>query len=124
MLSFNRMVDDLDLTFSALADPTRRAILARLRRGPATVGELAEPFAVSLNAVSKHLRVLERAGLLRREVRGREHHCHLAAEPLRDAAVWAAGYREFWEERLDALESLLRSRGGARRRRAGKGRRA
>ena len=105
-----RSVAPLDRTFAALADPTRRAILARLRDGAGTVGELAEPFDISLNAVSKHLRVLEGAGLIRREVRGREHHCHLEAEPLRAAAAWAADYGEFWEERLDALADFLRQR--------------
>jgi DNA-binding transcriptional ArsR family regulator len=98
---------DLDQTFAALADPTRRALLNRLRDGPSTVGALAAPFDVSLNAVSKHLRVLERAQLVRREVRGREHHLHLNAAPLRDAVAWTAGYRDFWEQRLDALERLL-----------------
>lgn len=99
--------EGLDQTFAALADPTRRALLGRLRAGPSTVSELAEPFDVSLNAVSKHLRVLERARLVRREVRGREHHLHLNAEPLRDAVAWTAGYRDFWDRRLDALEKVL-----------------
>ena len=71
------------------------------------MGALAAPFAVSLNAISKHLRVLEEAGLVRREIRGREHHVHLDAAPLRSAAAWAANYREFWETRLDALERFL-----------------
>ena len=100
----------LDRTFAALADPTRRAILARLRDGPANVGELAEPFEMSFAAVSKHLGVLERAGLLVRERVGRERRCHLRANPLRDASDWTAHYQTFWEERLDALESLLAKR--------------
>jgi DNA-binding transcriptional ArsR family regulator len=107
------MVDQrtsLDRTFAALADPTRREILARLRRGPVNVSDLAEPFDMSLAAVSKHLGVLERAGLIERERRGRERRCHLRARPLRAASAWTAAYRTFWEERLDALESLLRSR--------------
>jgi len=119
-LIFNHMVQyqagapPLDQLFHALSDPTRRAIMARLTRGPALVTELAAPFATSLNAVSKHLRVLERAGLLRREVRGREHHCALEPGPLEGAAEWIAFYRRFWEHRLDALEALLIERGEAR----------
>ena len=101
-------IASLDRTFAALSDPTRRALLDRLRDGPSTVGALAAPFDVSLNAISKHLRVLEEAGLVRRQVHGREHHLRLDAKPLRSAVAWAAGYREFWEQRLDALEKLLR----------------
>ncbi len=105
---FNPMVervpDSLDRVFRAVADPTRRAILERLRRKPATVTEIAKPFAVSLNAISKHLLVLERAGLIRREIAGREHHCHLQPEPLREAVNWLQRYQAFWEMRLDALE--------------------
>lgn len=97
----------LDATFSALGDPIRRAILARLARGESTVSELAEPFDVSLPAVSKHLRVLERAGLVRREVIGREHRCRLDGRPLREAEAWLDHYRNFWEVRLDALERHL-----------------
>lgn len=97
----------LDRTFAALSDPTRRAILGRLRETPSTVTGIAEPFDMSLNAVSKHLRVLERAGLIRREVRGREHYCALEAAPLRRAAEWMEAYRTFWERRLDALEAFL-----------------
>ena len=106
----------LDHTFAALSDPTRRAILARLRRGPSTVGSLAEPFDMSLNAVSKHVRALERAGLIHRRIRGREHVCALDAAPLREAAAWMAEYREFWSRRLDALEALLRARSARGRR--------
>lgn len=104
----------LDGVFQALADPTRRAIVKRLSVGPALVTELAAPFDMSLNAVSKHLRVLERAGLLRREIRGREHHCALEAAPLEGAAEWIEFYRRFWTTRLDALETLLIERGEAR----------
>ncbi len=102
----------LDLTFAALSDPTRRAILARLREGPATVGEVAEPFPMSLNGISKHVQVLERAGLVKREVRGREHRLHLRAEPLRTASDWTAHYREFWEGRIDALERFVEQQTG------------
>ena len=111
------MTCQLDRTFAALADPTRRAILARLRRrGPSTVGGIAEPFDMSLNAVSKHLRALERARLIRREIRGREHLRALEAAPLRAAAAWITEYSEFWTRRLDALEAFLAtSRPRARR---------
>src|SRR5271166_6296069 len=111
----NRMVNystaaadaPLDATFGALADPTRRAILARLARGEATVKELSAPFDVSLPAISKHLRVLESAGLLRREVDGRIHHCRLDADPMKDAASWIEQYRAFWEFQFDALQKYL-----------------
>jgi DNA-binding transcriptional ArsR family regulator len=103
----NDSPDALDAVFSALADPTRRAILQRLARGAATVGELAEPFDMSLPAVSKHLRVLEAAGLTRRRVEGRVHHIGLAPDSLREAARWLESHRRFWESRLDALESFL-----------------
>ncbi len=121
MVEYNE--ERLDSTFAALADPTRRAILARLRRGPLRVTEIAAPFAMSLNAVSKHLKLLERARLLRRDVRGREHICSLDARPLSGATDWTAAYREFWESRLDALERMLMARRAAahpkRKRRAG-----
>lgn len=97
----------LNHTYAAIADPTRRAILTRLAQGEARVTELAEPFAMSLNAVSKHLRVLEQAGLVRRRVQGREHYLSLQAEALRTASAWLETYRQFWEERLDALETFL-----------------
>jgi DNA-binding transcriptional ArsR family regulator len=99
----------LDATFGALSDPTRRAILARLAQGEATVSELAEPFDVSLPAVSKHLRVLESAGLLRREIDGRIHRCRLAPQPMKDAAAWIEKYRAFWENQFDALAKYLES---------------
>jgi DNA-binding transcriptional ArsR family regulator len=114
------MVDQqpsLDQTFAALADPTRRQILARLRRGPVNVGVLAEPFDMSLAAVSKHLGVLERAGLIHRETHGRERLCHLRARPLRAASAWTETYRSFWEERLDALDAHPRTRRRRGRRR-------
>jgi DNA-binding transcriptional ArsR family regulator len=97
----------LDLIFSALADPIRRAILARLAEGEATVGELARPFDVSRPAISKHLRVLERAGLVRRTPDGRLSRCGLDAAPLQEAARWVERYRVFWEDQLDSLASYL-----------------
>ncbi len=112
-LILNRMVEyyqDLDAVFAAVADPTRRAILARLAQKPATVTAIAKPFPVSLNAISKHLMVLERAGLIRRKVIGREHHCSIEPRQLRRAAAWFDHYRLFWEERLDALERHLVAR--------------
>ena len=100
-------MSSLDLAFAALADPTRRRIVARLTRGAARVGDLAQPFDMSLNAVSKHLKVLERAGLVRRERVGREHYMQLRAAPLRDIARWASQYEQFWNQRLDALDRFL-----------------
>jgi DNA-binding transcriptional ArsR family regulator len=93
----------LDRTFAALADSTRRAILGRLALGEATVGELAEPFRMSRPAISKHLRVLERAGLVRRKRDGRISRCVLNATPMRNAADWVDRYRGFWTGQLDAL---------------------
>jgi DNA-binding transcriptional ArsR family regulator len=93
----------LDAVFSALGDPTRRWILARLATGPASITELAEPFAMTLPAVSKHLRVLERAGLMRREREGWYHRCYLEPGPLESAASFLARYRPFWESTLDEL---------------------
>jgi len=100
----------LDRVFSAVADPTRRAILARLEVRVETVTELAGRFPMSLNAVSKHVKVLESAGLVRREIVGREHRLYLEAAPLRDAEEWLGRYRRFWTSRLDALERMLRAR--------------
>jgi len=100
--------DALTATFSALADPTRRAILARLARGEASVTELAAPFTISLPAVTKHLKVLQRAGLIRRGRRAQWRPCRLDAEPLKDAADWVEQYRRFWEARLDRLDEYLR----------------
>ena len=99
--------DQLDLTFAALADPTRRAILSRLSEGESTVGDLARPFEISRPAISKHLRVLERAGLVRRARDGRLSRCGLDATPMRDAAEWVEEYRQFWESQLDALANFL-----------------
>jgi DNA-binding transcriptional ArsR family regulator len=102
--------DDAHLSqlFSALSDPTRRAILQRLaREGEATVGELARPFAMSLPAISKHIRVLEGAGLLERRVQGRVHRCRLQPRPLKDAVDWLVEYRQYWEAQLDALGRYL-----------------
>jgi len=101
--------DQLDTVFGALADPTRRAILARLTRGEATVGELAAPFKVSQPAISRHLKVLERAGLISRTRRATARLSRLRAEPLREATVWLAGYQAFWEESYDRLDELLAS---------------
>jgi DNA-binding transcriptional ArsR family regulator len=97
----------LDTVFSALADPTRRAILTRLANGEASVTELADPFDISLPAISRHLKVLEHAGLLAREKEGRVHRIRLVADPMLDALEWMARYGRFWEERLDALEALV-----------------
>ena len=99
----------LDVTFAALADPTRRRIVARLTRGATRVGDLALPFDMSLNAVSKHLKVLERAGLVRRQRIGREHYMQLRAAPLREIARWTSQYERFWNQRLDALGEFLNS---------------
>lgn len=99
--------DPLDNCFSALADPTRRAVLERLCSGDATLGELAEPLPMSLVAVQKHVRVLEDAGLVQTEKRGRTRHVRLAARPMKQAVNWMNRYRAFWEDRLDALADLL-----------------
>ena len=99
--------DHLSTTYAALADPTRRAILARLAAGEATVGELAEPFAMSLPAVSKHLKVLERAGLIARRRQAQWRPCRLDASPLKDATSWLEAYRRFWSSHVDALERYL-----------------
>jgi len=99
--------DYLSDTFSALADPTRRAILARLASGDASVTELLEPFALSQPAISKHLQVLERAGLISRSRDAQRRPCHLEAEPLKDAAAWIEHYRQFWTESFDRLDDYL-----------------
>src|SRR6266550_1526281 len=109
-------VDQLTSTFSALADPTRRAILARLAKGEATVNELAEPFAMSLQAVSKHLKVLERAGLISRGRDAQYRPCRLEAAPLDSAVEWIERHRKVWTERFDQLERHLRDIQGARKR--------
>jgi DNA-binding transcriptional ArsR family regulator len=97
----------LDAAFSALADPTRRAILARLAKGDASVMELAEPFAMTQPAISKHLKVLERAGLISRGRDAQRRPCRLEATPLRDVHTWIERYREFWEASFDALDDVL-----------------
>ncbi len=97
----------LDFTFAALADPTRRAILARLASGEASVMELAEPFAMSQPAISKHLKVLERAGLVSRGRDAQRRPCRLEVEPLAEANRWLEGYRQFWENRFQHLDTLL-----------------
>src|SRR5215475_6079809 len=103
----NTRQDSLSTTFAALADPTRRAILARLSKGPATVTELSAPFSISGPAISKHLRVLERARLIARGREAQWRPCHLEAGPLREVAEWTAGYRRFWEKSFDRLDTYL-----------------
>jgi DNA-binding transcriptional ArsR family regulator len=109
---FNHMVEQytshLDTVFHALGDATRRQMLRDLTRGERTVSQLAEPFAISLAAASKHIKVLEQAGMIRREVRGRTHLCRLDPGPLASAHEWLAAYERFWTDRLDALDRLLR----------------
>lgn len=105
----NAMADDqLSITFAALADPTRRAILARLARGEATVSELAEPFDLSLPTISKHLKVLQHAGLISQGRKAQWRPCRLEAEPLKEVAGWVAEYREFWDESFSRLDEYLR----------------
>jgi DNA-binding transcriptional ArsR family regulator len=99
--------DQISLVFGALADPTRRAILTRLTDGEATVAELAEPFAVSQPAISRHLKVLETAGLISRSRRATARLSHLEAEPLREVTTWLAGYQRFWDESHERLDELL-----------------
>jgi DNA-binding transcriptional ArsR family regulator len=103
--------------FHALSHEARRAMLTRLASGDRTIGQLAEPFSMSLEAASKHVRVLERAGVVRRTVEGRRHVCRLEARPLASVAAWLRFYERFWTERLDALENLLKSRRSKKRRR-------
>src|SRR6266571_5002881 len=112
--------DQLDSTFAALADPTRRAIMSRLARGEAPVAELAEPFAMSQPAVSKHLKVLERAGLIARGRDRQRRPARLEAGPLKEVADWADGYRRFWEESYDRLDEYLDQLQGKRARKRGK----
>ena len=101
--------DQLSMTFAALADPTRRAILARLAQGEATVNELAEPFALSLPTISKHLKVLQHAGLISQGRRAQWRPCRLEAEPLQEVAGWVADYRQFWDESFSRLDDYLRA---------------
>jgi len=104
----------LDAVFRALADPTRRAMLRDLAKQPRTIGELAAPFDISLAGASKHIQMLERAGLIQREVQGRVHTCRLDARPLHAGAEWIRHYERFWNARLDALETLLQGADAAR----------
>jgi len=99
--------NQLDAVFGALADPTRRSILDRLTQGEATVAELVTPFEISQPAISRHLKVLERAGLISRTRRATARLSHLEAEPLKEATMWLAGYREYWEESYERLDELL-----------------
>ena len=108
MVNHSMSPDRLDATFAALADPTRRAILARLASGEASVTELAEPFDMSLPAISKHLKVLERAGLIARGREAQWRPCRLEARPLKDASDWIEHYRQFWEQSFDRLDAYLR----------------
>lgn len=103
-------MEALSTALLAVSDPTRRAIVDRLARGPARISDVAAPFAMSLAAVSKHVKVLEKAGLVRRTRQGREHTLELDAAPLREIASWAARYEQFWTERLDRLEAYFANR--------------
>jgi DNA-binding transcriptional ArsR family regulator len=119
-LSMRADAQRLNRVYGAIADPTRRTMLGMLAGGEVTVGTLAERFPISFNGVSKHVKVLEQAGLVRRKVRGREHWLRLRPAPLREATRWLDHYREFWDTRLDALENFLvqpeeRSTGKGRR---------
>jgi DNA-binding transcriptional ArsR family regulator len=105
------MTPTLDHVLTAISDPTRRAILDRLTRGPARVTDVAEPFEMSLAAVSKHVRMLERAGLVRRARLGREHRLTLDARPLRRVVQWTSRYERFWNQRLDRLEAFFAQKG-------------
>jgi len=107
----NYIGKQLDPVFAALADPTRRAILVRLTHGEATVTEVAEPFETSLPAISKHIKVLEEAGLVARRKDGRTHYLRLVASPLKSAAQWLEQYHWFWESQLDSLEQFLKEGG-------------
>ena len=109
----------LDQVYGAIADPTRRAILEILSEGETNVGRLAQRFTISLNGVSKHVKVLEQAGLVERTVQGREHRLRLNAEPLQEASMWLEHYRAFWDARLAALEEYLLKKNRGARSRAG-----
>lgn len=104
------MVERLDMTFAALADPTRRGMLASLALGEKSIGELAAPYAMSFAGASKHVQALERAGLVERRKAGRQQLCRLRAEPLREADQWLRQWEDFWNTRLDALEALLKEK--------------
>ena len=105
----NYFSPQLDITFAALADPTRRAIVQRLAAGAATVKELAKPFSISLPAISKHLRILEQAGLLKRHKDGRVHHCRLNPVPLQEVEDWLNWHQQFWDRQFDSLDKYLHS---------------
>jgi DNA-binding transcriptional ArsR family regulator len=105
----------IDHTLSALADPTRRAVLERLGRGSATISELAEPAAMSLTALKKHVRILEEAGLVTTEKRGRRRHCYLGPRRLEDVTEWIESYRRSWEDRFDRLEQVIERKKGESR---------
>lgn len=107
MIYNSTVVDALTVTLSAVADPTRRSILDRLKRGPATVGELAEPYEISQQAISKHLAYLERARLIEKRREGRQHVCTLNSGPLAEVAGWTEQFRRFWEESYERLDSYL-----------------
>lgn len=124
MVNYNRTAKRLDRVFSALSDPTRRAIVVRLARGSATVGELAAPFRMTLPAVTKHLKVLERAGLLSREIEGRVHRCRLSGEPMAEASAWIEHHRKFWTAQLDSLSDYFEGRAPKRATRRGGSRRS
>lgn len=100
-------LNKLDHVFQALSDPTRRSIVALLAERPHCVGELVQPFSMTLAGISKHIKSLERAGIVQREIQGRNHICHLNAKALSEAYRWLGAYEEFWQGRLDALEQLL-----------------
>jgi DNA-binding transcriptional ArsR family regulator len=108
MVKYSEDTDQLSLTFGALADPTRRAILARLSKGETSVTELAEPFSMSMPAITKHLKVLEKAGLITRGKDAQWRPCQLKAGPLKEANNWIDQYRQFWEERFDRLDEYLK----------------
>jgi DNA-binding transcriptional ArsR family regulator len=113
MTRAGQQAKSLDLVFGAVADATRRSILDRLRSGSLTVTELARPYPMSLNAVSKHVKTLEKAGLIRRSIKGREHSCRLDAAKFDEAMNWMSFYSEFWGDRMSALEKhLIEKRGG------------
>lgn len=108
MVKYSENIDQLSLTFGALADPTRRAILSKLSKGEASVTELAEPFAISMPAITKHLKVLEKAGLITRGRDAQWRPCQLKVGPLKEANNWIDQYRKFWEERFDRLDEYLK----------------
>jgi DNA-binding transcriptional ArsR family regulator len=108
MVKYTAETDQLSLTFGALADPTRRAMLARLSKGEANVTELAEPFHMSMPAITKHLKVLEKAGLITRGKEAQWRPCHLQAGPLEEVNSWLDQYRKFWEDRFDRLDEYLK----------------